>query len=145
MSDAASLEQLAIDEIVALHAFFVAWLRSGPPSAHEFRRCEGALAADFRIITPDGQAHGRDAILNRIRSARGTAGDAFDIRIVDPRAVWSDGNAILLEYVEEQYRDGRTTRRRSTGLLTRNSTAPNGIEWRHVQETWMDAAQDENR
>ena len=144
MSGGAPLEQLAIDEVVALHAFFVAWLRA-ELSAAEFRRCESALAADFRMITPDGRAHGRDAVIGRIRAARGTAGHSFGIRIVDPRTVWSDGNAILLEYVEEQYRDGRTTRRRSTGLLTRNSLAPNGIEWRHIQETWMDAAQDENR
>ena len=144
MSGAPPLEQVAIDEVIALHVFFVAWLR-GEPSASEFRRCEGALAADFRMVTPDGRSHGRDAVLGRIRDARGTAGPAFGIRIVDPRTVWSDGNAVLLEYVEEQYRDGRTTRRRSTGLLTRSSVAPNGIEWRHVQETWMDAAQDENR
>jgi hypothetical protein len=144
MSETVALEQLAIDEVVALHAFFVAWLRA-EPSAAEFRRCEGALAPDFRMITPDGRPHGRDAVLGRIRAARGTAGHGFDIRVVDPRTVWSDGNAILLEYVEEQYRDGRTTRRRSTGLLTRNLMAPNGIEWRHVQETWMDAAEDERR
>ena len=139
MSDAASLEQLAIDEVVALHAFFVAWLRA-EPSAADFRRCEAALARDFRMITPDGRAHGRDAVLGRIREARGTAGPAFDIGVVDPRTVWSDRDAVLLEYVEEQYRDGRTNRRRSTGLLTRNLMAPNGIEWRHVQETWIDAA-----
>ena len=38
----------------ALHAFFVAWFRGGIGSADGFRACERALAADFRMVTPDG-------------------------------------------------------------------------------------------
>jgi hypothetical protein len=145
MSTAAPLEQLAIEEVTALHDFFVAWFRRQDGSAADFHRCEGAFAPDFRMITPDGQAHARADVLSRIRDARGAVRGEFRIRILDPRMLWADGDAVLLEYVEEQYRDGRTTRRRSTGLFTRNPLAPRGIEWRHVQETWMDVAQDENR
>jgi hypothetical protein len=141
----ARLEQLATAEVVGLHDFFVAWFRAEPGSAPDFQRCERALAADFRMISPDGQVHARDQVLARIRDARGALPSDFRIRILDPRAVWADGNAVLLEYVEEQYRDGRTTRRRSTALCTPNRLAPEGVEWRHLQETWMDAAQDEDR
>ena len=49
------------------------------------------------------------------------------------------GDAALLEYTEQQYRDGRMTRRRSTALFVANPAAPCGVEWRHLQETWMEA------
>jgi hypothetical protein len=143
MSAEASPQQLAFEAVTALHAFFVAWFRDKGGAVSDFSRCEAAFAPDLRMIGPDGRAHARDAILRQIRDARGTVGEDFNIRILDGRTIWADGNAILLEYVEEQYRDGRTTRRRSTALLSRALQAPHGMEWRHLQETWMDAAQDE--
>lgn len=145
MSTEAPLEQLALEEVIGLHEFFVAWFRADGGAVPDFRLCEGAFAPDFRMIAPDGRAHTRDEVLSRLRNARGAMREDFRIRILDAHTVWTDGTAVLLEYVEEQYRDGRTTRRWSTGLFSRSLEAPRGIEWRHLQETWMDAAQDENR
>ena len=57
--------------------------------------------------------------------------------LVPIRPIWERGEAVLLQYVEQQYRDGRTTRRLSTALFTAEPDAPCGVVWRHLQETWM--------
>ncbi len=139
MTSATPLEELARQEVIALHEFFVAWFRDEGGGAPDFQLCEGAFAPDFRMISPDGEAHGRDDVLSRLRKARGAMQPDFSIVILEPRPVWMAENAVLLEYIEQQYRDGRMTRRRSTGLFGRNPSAPRGVEWRHLQETWMDA------
>ena len=128
----------AISETQQLHAFFVAWFR-GQKDA-DFMRCEAALADDFCMVTPDGEVHDRTAVVERLRSAHGSFGPDFVIEIVDPRATWQSNAAVLLEFIERQYRSGQTTSRRSCGLFTDEPTAPRGVVWRHLQETWMHAS-----
>lgn len=134
---ATDLASRAIDETRQLHAFFVAWFRGETGSDADFAPCEAALAADFRMVTPDGEAHDRAAVVERLRSAQGSAGTDFVIEIVEPRAAWQSSDAVLLEFIERQYRNGRTTSRRSSGLFTEEPAAPRGVVWRHLQETWM--------
>jgi hypothetical protein len=128
----------AVREARELHAFFVAWFRADTAGSVDFARCEAALAPDFRMIAPDGSASGRAAVIARLRALRATAPGDFAIAILEPRAVWAADDAVLLEFVEQQYRGGRETRRRSTGLFTSAPDAPNGVVWRHLQETWID-------
>lgn len=136
MSRSIPIAELARAEVIALHAFFVEWFRGAEA---DFGLCEGAFAADFRMVTPDGPVRDLDQVLGGARAARGTMGRDFRIDIVDPRPVWTEEDAVLLEYVERQYREGRWTSRRSTALFTRRQSAPRGVEWRHLQETWMPA------
>ena len=128
------LAELAAREIVALHEFFVAWFRPGP--APDFRGCEGAFHPDFRMVTPDGRPVGQAQIIQGIQAARATLAPSFTILIYDVRTLWQSEDAALLAYIEQQYREGRTTRRRSSALLLRDASAPRGILWRHLQETW---------
>lgn len=137
MNSTPSLADLAWQEVVALHAFFEAWLREGGP-AMDFSECEAAIARDFRMISPNGKPGEREAVLAWIRDARGSRGPDFRIVALDPLAIWAGDGAVLLEYTEQQYRDGRTTRRRSTALFLASPAAPRGVKWRHLQETWMD-------
>ena len=130
------LAERAIDEARQLHAFFVAWFRAG--DGPDFARCEAVLAPDFRMVTPDGRVHDRVEVISRLWAARGTAPGDFAIDILRPRIAWQADDAVLLEFVEQQYREARTTRRRSTGLFTNQPGAPNGIVWRHLQETWVE-------
>ena len=75
-----------------------------------------------------------------IKGARGSRPSPISrSSVLDPRTIWAGEGAVLLEYTEQQYRDGRTTRRRSTALFLANPAAPCGVEWRHLQETWMEA------
>ena len=128
------LAELAAREVVALHEFFVAWFRPGP--APDFRACEGAFHPDFRMVTPEGRMLGRAEIIQGIQASRGRLAASLTIDILDSRTLWQEGDAALLAYIEQQYREGRTTRRRSSALLLRAASAPRGILWRHLQETW---------
>jgi hypothetical protein len=134
----ADLAARAIREAGELHAFFVAWFRAGDGPRPDFARCEAALAPDFRMVTPDGAVHDRAAVISRLRAAVGTAPGDFAIDILQPAVAWQSDGAVLLEFVEQQYRAGRTTRRRSTGLFTDQPGAPHGVVWRHLQETWLE-------
>ena len=135
MSDAPA--ELAWREVVALHDFFVRWF-CGAPDAPDFADCERAFAPDFRMIGPDGVTHLRAAVVERLRGAYASQPASFSIAVSDPHVVSESGGDVLLEYTERQYRDGRTTFRRSTALFQASPTAPRGVLWRHLQETWMD-------
>lgn len=137
MSGAQSLADRAWREVVELHDFFVAWLRGDAP-AGDFSRGEAAIGKDFRMISPDGKIEESAAVLAWIKGAHGSRPSPFSIAVLDLRTIWAGERAVLLEYTEQQYRDGQTTRRRSTALFLANATAPNGVEWRHLQETWME-------
>jgi len=139
MSEPAPLAELAQREVIALHEFFVAWFRPAT-AAPAFGECEAALAPDFRMVTPDGAVNDRAAVLQGLRQARGSQPADFAIVVADVGMLWQEGDAILLGYVEEQYRTGSITRRRSTALFTAEPAAPRGVVWRHLQETWMPVA-----
>ena len=133
------LSARAASEVLAAHDFFVRWFRGDDPMPPEHERWEDVFAADFRMITPDGTLYGRDAVLSRIRGARGSAQADFGIDILAIETIAASDEAVLLIYVERQYRDGRMTDRRSTALFARDADAPRGVCWRHLQETWMQA------
>ena len=85
------------------------------------------------------ERRGRYPVLwfERVRGARGRAPEDFRIAIRGARPVWQAEAAVLLEFVEEQYRGGASTSRRSTALFTDQPGAPNHVVWRHLQETWI--------
>jgi hypothetical protein len=119
-------------EIVALHAYLMD-LFTG--KTRDLTRCEAAFAADMSMISPDGVWFDRKQILANLRNA--TAVPGFRIRIHDVQLLWESESAVLLRYVEEQYRDGETTRRLSSALFTADETAPLGVVWQHLHETWQ--------
>ena len=130
------LADRAIDEVHALHTFFVGWLRAG--AGHpDFAELESALAPDFRMVTPDGLALDRPAVIASIRAAKGKRPTDFAIHILEPRPFLEAGEGVLLEFIEQQYRGGEITARRSTALFTSEDAAPRGVVWRHLHETWI--------
>jgi len=137
MSAGPSIEALAFAEIEDLHKFFVQWFTATDTGSIDFAVCERAFAADFVLVNPDGSRHGRKAVVERLAQARGRVPIPFEISILDPCTVWLRNDAILVAYIERQLRDGRTTQRRSVALLTLDDTAPRGMLWRFLQETWM--------
>ena len=138
--NAIDLSGRAVEEVQRLHAFFGAWFRGEPTVVAGFAACETALAPDFRMVTPDGEVHDRASVIARLRSARDSAPADFAIEILQPHVAWRSDDAVLLEFIERQYRDGRIDRRRSTGLFTEEPAAPHGIVWRHLHETWAASA-----
>jgi len=61
-----------------------------------------------------------------LAGVRGSRGADFRIDVVDFVTVWQSPEAVLLEYVETQYIDGKTTKRLSTALFCKEPKAPCG-------------------
>jgi len=134
------LADLAIREVVELHEFFLAWLRPHKDAKLDPARFERAFDPEFRLVAPDGGVRDRAAIVGWLHDLKEGRGADFRMEVSDFRPVWSQGDAILLEYVETQYLQGKTTQRQSTALLKRAPDAPIGIVWVHLQETWLQDA-----
>jgi hypothetical protein len=125
----------AMTEIRSLHAAFED-LFTG--RRRDLDRCARAFASDFSMVAPDGSRRGREAVLAALGTA--AASPDFRISIKDLTPIWEAADSVLLQYVEEQYRDGRTTTRLSIALFTAETGAPCGVVWRYLQETWMQVA-----
>lgn len=139
------MEKDCIAEIRRLHVFFVDWLGGAlPNTSRAFDRCAGALAEGFVIIDPRGQATARATLLEQLKGAHGVHGDAdppFAIRIENPRLVHRWADHALFSY--EEWQDGArgaqgTTGRLSTAFFARERSAPAGVLWLHLHETWID-------
>lgn len=126
----------AAREIEELHAEFVE-LFCG--RSRDLKRCERAFSKHFEMVTPDGKNHDCKSVLIAIGKA--TAPPDFRIEISDIRPLKEDKKSVLIHYVERQYRDGKTSRRRSTALFEAEVNAPCGVVWRHLHETWMQEAE----
>jgi hypothetical protein len=129
--------QRSIREVIELHDFFSVWFRSETAATADFARCEEAIASDFRMVTPEGSIHQRAEVIARIRAGRASAGGGFRIQILQSSVVWQRDDAVLLEYIERQYRERQETNRQSTALFTNATAAPGGVLWRHLHETWI--------
>ncbi|MBN9070333.1 MAG: DUF4440 domain-containing protein [Rhizobiales bacterium] len=134
-----SLFERAAAEIVALHRFFVEWYDRRTADRADFSLFERAMGPDMRMVPPSGAVLERDAVVGHVRANRGAFDGDFAIEIADIRPVWEGAGAVLVAYVEKQRRAGESTARRAAALFTENPAAPHGVEWRHLQETWMQA------
>jgi hypothetical protein len=126
----------AAREIKELHAVFVE-LFCG--RSRDFSRCVAAFSPHFEMVTPDGKNHDHTGVLLALERAKAPAD--FSIEISKIRSLWEDQKSVLIQYVEQQYRDGNTSRRRSTALFEAEAKAPCGVVWRHLHETWMQDAE----
>ena len=130
----------ARDEIVSLHEFFVAWYDKNTADATDFNRFDKVMGLGIQMIPPSGDMLDRDAVVSYVRDNRATFDGDYAIEIADVRPAWEASNVIVVTYIEKQERRGVKTARRASALFVENSSAPNGVEWRHLHETWMQAA-----
>ncbi|QIG48491.1 DUF4440 domain-containing protein [Nordella sp. HKS 07] len=126
------LAQAAAREVVELHAFFV---EAFTGRDRDFSRAELALAPDMLMVTPEGRRVTRTQIMAGLVNAKARAD--FRITISDIRPVSETEQGVLLQYVEEQYRDGETSQRVSVALFEAVPGAPCGVLWHYLQETWI--------
>lgn len=122
----------AMREVRSLHAAFEDLFTGRARNLH---RCARSLAEDFSMITPEGLRRDRAQVLAALQAAATDPGFRIDVRHICP--IWEAGDSVLLQYVEEQYRDLRTTRRVSTALFTAEPQAPCSVVWRYLHETWI--------
>lgn len=141
MSHQASLFSRAKAEIKEIHAFFVHWFTEADADQQEFKRLDESFDPEFAMVTPDGQLHQRPEVLWRLRKAKATMEKKFSIHIEEITELWTSENAVLVSYVEAQSIGDRHTRRRSTALFEKRDATPHGVAWRHLHETWIEAAE----
>lgn len=127
------IAEAATREVIELHALFVD-LFTG--RFRDFARCEAAFAPNFEMVTPDGHRLTRREILSGLANVRTDGTFRISIQTIRPVLVTAD--SVLLQYIEEQYREGQTTRRLSIALFEASQEAPLGVAWRYLQETWID-------
>lgn len=139
MSATLSLFERASAEIIAFHEFFVGWYDSATADETDFGRCELALGEGFQMIPPTGRVFDRAATIALIRANRATYNGDFSITIEDIKPGWQTDDTVVVTYVEAQSRAGKASRRQASALFTTSSSAPLGVQWRHLQETWLQA------
>jgi hypothetical protein len=124
-------------EIVELHEFFQGWLGGAlEPADKAFRRLEKVLGGDFALITPDGRCLEREPLLQSLRDGAG-ARPGLEIWIEEPRLYHETKTHLIAGYQEWQRERAGTRGRLSTVVFHRRKTLPNGLEWLHVHETWL--------
>jgi hypothetical protein len=131
----------ARDEIMSLHEFFVAWYDRNTADVTDFDRFDRVMGPGLKMIPPSGDMLDRDAVVAYVRDNRATFDGDYAIEIADVELAWEAGDAVVVTYIEKQERRGIKTARRATALFVESSSAPNGVEWRHLHETWMQAAE----
>lgn len=130
-------EERCRQEVVDLHQFFQDWFRGELPDTDEaFARFGGVMAEGFEMVSPDGRAIDRAAIIDIVRSGRGEE-PATEIWIENHRHRLTIGGLSLVTYEEWQESVGRKRGRLSSALLQLCEDTPNGVRWLNVHETWL--------
>lgn len=130
------LFDLARREIVDFHAAVQRWFSGVETGPADLSRILQALASDFSMTTPDGNCIAEPLVTEWLRGARGCRSADFRIRIEHMRRVVEQGDIMALVYDECQNIDGQDTRRHATAIFRRAPSAPCGVHWQRVHETW---------
>ncbi len=118
-------------EIQALHVQFEQWFAG---SIDDFERIRSSMADDFTFISPRGDIVEPAALLGGLLASHGSM--HIRIRIENVVVRWSSDSSVLATYEEWQDHPDYTAVRQSTVLFTEDESAPGGLLWRHVHETW---------
>lgn len=128
-------------EVTDLHVFLQAWLDGTVTrDTAVFARFEQVIGDDFLVISPLGTLTDRAALLVEFEGSHGVlANQAADFRIwiENYRCVRTMGDRALVLYEEWHSLGSDTSARLTTALFERNPSAPNGVTWAHVHETWL--------
>lgn len=137
--DTPTLEDRCRAEVVELHHFLEVWSNAElQPTEGAFARFGDVIAPSFLIIDPDGETLGREPIVEAIRAAHGRWSSApGQIRIENFRLHQSGGDYALATYEEWHEVAGESVGRLSSVLFGPNEQTPNGLEWLHLHEVWI--------
>ncbi len=122
-------------EVINRHAFFVGWF-TGRLHDAAMEQSARAFAPDMQMIGPSGGlATGREVIA-MLQGLKAKRDPDFAIR-VEVLAERRLGDMALIVYDEHQILNGAKTARRASALFSADANAPEGVVWRHLQETWI--------
>lgn len=100
-----------------------------------------ALAPAFRIVSPDGETREREAVVASMHDAHGShagTSPSFAVEIRDLEHRELAAGCHLVTYEEHQRVEGTWEARTSSAWLREDETAPGGLAWVHLHETWLD-------
>ena len=120
-------------EIEELHDIFEAYFLGKLDS---LERVEAALAATFTIVGPHGIESTRADTMLALRAGHGHT-SSLRITISDPVLLLETPDIVMARYIENHQLADRTNHRLSTVVFTRSESAPNGLQWCRVHETWL--------
>lgn len=119
-------------EIEEQHALLDTWFRDGEGA---FDRFEAAVDPGFTIISPSGDRATAPEIIEVVRSGRRRAPEQT-IVTTDHELLAEDAELVVARYVEHHRTRTVSTARWSTVVFRRDPSAPNGVRWLTVHETW---------
>lgn len=123
-------------EIVELHQFFVDWFKGDIPNDDAtFARFAHNTLPEFVIVTPDGHRLTYNQIESGIYQAYGKR-PTINITIKAVQHLHTYGDISIVAYEEWQVTAGQESARLSTVVFKDDDSAPNGLQWVYVQETW---------
>ena len=133
------MEDSCIREVQELHVFFERWYCGELPDTDEgFSRMTSAIADDFRATGPGGGHSGKPDITRMVRSGHGRGqGSDFCIEIRNASPCPLEKNVCAVTYEEWQFSDGRWTARSSSAVFRHQPSAPLGVEWVLLHESWL--------
>lgn len=124
-------------EILDLHQFFEEWFAGRLPNTDAaFARATVALGDAFVLVGPNGRLTDRHTLMNGLRGEH-NGRSSFRIWIQNFQLQQQHGDIAIATYEEWQDIDDTITTRLSTAVFQQDPTAPNGVKWLHVHETWV--------
>lgn len=128
-------------EVHRLHDVLRDWLRGTVPrSVDGFAPFATALADPCRVVSPLGTITFRDDLLVEFEGIHGALADhaeSFDIRVENAAMLDVRSDRALVTYEEWHDLEGESSARLTTALFVVAPTAPLGVAWSHIHETWL--------
>lgn len=123
-------------EVERLHRVLEGWLSGAVPhSAEDFAAFCDSHTPEFTLITGDGAELTRDQVMDAVRRSHGSAAQ-LRIRTHGTRLVAADAHLLVAAFSEQHSGTPDARSRRCTAVFERDSSAPHGLRWRHLQETY---------
>lgn len=136
----ADLERRVEAEIVEPHEFLEQWFRAQLDDTDaDYARFADSMAAEMRLLGPDGALTHRDDFVPALRKAHGKwRRIPGRIWIDDVELLHASGQLLTAVYKEFQEENGLVRIRHSTVVFRQRPDRPNGLEWLHLHETWAE-------
>ena len=120
------------EEVADLHRFFEDWFHGS--TDRRIEEFADRLDAQFIIVGPNGQAHGREDIVRLVEERFGS----YNVAISTSDASVAAAEPVIVgSYREHQEFQGDTTHRVATVVMVQDDSIGTGMRWLSVHETWI--------
>ena len=121
-------------EVAELHAVFESYFLGTVDD--DLSRVDAALAPTFTIVSPSGTETSRDQVLAALKAGYNHTA-SLAITTTDYQLLDETDELVIAAYTESHALAEASNHRRSTVVFRRQATAPNGLQWLRVHETWI--------